>query len=102
MFEINPKGNMLHIILNRDHPLFKLINEFATDEIDDEGKLKNYSNEELISKLERSKMGLRFLFMSWARMEDVMKNSNSGEYDNAVSIRDIWGSYSKNFLQKNS
>ena len=46
-------------------------------------------------------MVLRFLFMSWARMEDILLNTvillimimQS-------SIRDIWASYSKNFLQR--
>ena len=100
MFEINPKGNMLHIILNIDHPLHKLIKEFAIDEFDNEGNKKDFKKEDLENKLERSKLGIRFLFMSWARMEDVLKHSNGNDYDNAVMIRELWASYSKNFLQQ--
>jgi hypothetical protein len=92
-FSVQPRGGVLLVTLNMDHPAYKLLlgARDPDDLPDDPEKLKE--------KLQAAQGGLELLLFAWARYEDEQPNDARRQTQN---IRHDWGRMAEAFLEAKS
>ena len=90
-FSVQPRGGVLLVTLNTDHPAYDLLLGAKDPESlpDDPQALKG--------KLQSAQEGLEMMLFAWARYED--EQSSPEQRRSAQNVRHDWGRMAENFLE---
>lgn len=92
-FSVKPRGGTIVITLNTTHPAYNNLVDVLEQEVEGvpEGELR--------MRLDKALVGLKLLFMSWARYEDELRGEQK---EQAQDTRADWGRVARQFLRENS
>ena len=91
-FSVKPKGGVIAIILNTNHPAYENLLEVLEDEVDE------VDTETLRSRLTNSLKGLKLLLEAWARYEDEQPEGKRRQYTQDARVD--WGRIARQFLER--
>jgi len=90
-FSVKPRGGVIIITLNTNHPAYKNLVEILGKDVD------KADIDTLRSRLVNSLDGLKLLLMAWARYEDEQPDGQRKNY--AQDTRIDWGRIARRFLE---